>query len=101
MILSFYCFTVDIAYGRKGFVWFKAQFSNCISFTSPGDFTSSTVRSLKLLTGVLFLIPSFLTCRCFLKMLAFISHQLIVTGATVTSGSPLPMMHLWRTGMNA
>lgn len=32
-------------------------------------------------------------------MMAFISCQLIVIRATATSGTPLLLMHLWRTGM--
>lgn len=59
------------------------------------------MRSLNLLPGAFFSIPSFVKCRCFLQMMAFINCQLIVIRATATSGTPLLLMHLWRTGMKA
>lgn len=90
---------VDFAYRRKWFAWFKTQFSNYFSFTSSADFISSRVRSLKLLPGASFLIPTFVKSRCSLKMMAFMSCQLIGIRATATSGTPLLLMHLWRTGM--
>lgn len=93
----FYSFMVDFAYRRKWFAWFKTQFS--LSFTSSADFISSRVRSLRLHPEASFLIPSFVKCTNSLKMMAFISCQLIAIRATATSGTPLLLMHLWRTGM--
>lgn len=93
-------FIVNFAYNTRGFVWFKTEFSNYISFTSSADFISSSAWSLKLLCGALLFILGLLASRCFLKLMACISCQLIVIRAAATYLSPPLITHLWRTGTN-